>query len=259
MNSELSRTHVAILFIIVTTLITAMGDGGQSRNNAWSKEKVFIATEDDFRLAGMLYKAKGTKTPAILLIHQCDIDRLGNETGFEKLADTLSRLGMTTLLYFQRGYGESVDVDISKMENAAIMEKYNKFHGGDANRVWQYLLSLEGVDSARVAIGGASCGGRISIRTASKNRNAKAIVLLSASMGAPVLDLIHSVKSPLLSVAAQHDQYAYISTTTAFEFSQSEESKLIVVKGSDHGLPILNKHPFVEGEIVNFLQNALSN
>ncbi|HYG04691.1 MAG TPA: alpha/beta hydrolase [Chryseosolibacter sp.] len=238
-------------FVLVLALLKAY-DATALQAPDYELQKHIVTTRDGAKLETTFFKVKSRYAPVVLLIHQCDVDKSLGRTGFENIADTLAKTGINVMFYLQRGYSAAIDNEAETTRtNSGDRVK-------DAEDVWNYLKSLNHVDSTRVALGGASCGGRVCIGLASEKPNlAKGIMLLSTGMSEPLYRQLPLLDLPLLCITAHDDGLAYNSTLRAFDSTKNAESKLLIVKGELHGAVLMDSHPAVLGQIIHFFQQTL--
>jgi len=114
------------------------------------KKDVDIKAPDGAQLKGTYFSA-GRPGPAILLLHQCNMDR----HAWDGLAEDLAGNGFHVLTVDFRGFGESGgEKPTDPAQRSAAREKWP----GDVDAAYAYLTGQKGVDQAQVAVGGASYG-----------------------------------------------------------------------------------------------------
>jgi dienelactone hydrolase len=211
--------------------------------------QVTIESADKFLLKAKYYSS-GKTGPGILLLHQCD--RRGPLTGYEQLAERLTREGFNVLVPDSRGFGESRD------------EQYQDFHSQmsliepkvpqDVEAVYNFLSSRKEVDKTKVGLAGASCGVRQAIRLAATRPEVRALVFISGSYSptGPIAEVYNKLTNiPVLSMYSERDRFGTpAAMRDSFERSKNEYSKLLVYKGDGHGTPLLTQDKNLEQEIV---------
>lgn len=119
--------------------------------------------------------AKGKKCPAVVLVAGSGPNDRNESVfmhkPFEVIADYLTRNGYIVIRYDKRGVGKSTG-------SYAVATTYD--FADDANAVFEYLRTVEGVDTKKVGIVGHSEGGIIAPMVAQKNPNVNYIILLAA-------------------------------------------------------------------------------
>src|SRR5215472_16035141 len=128
------------------TLMLSLGLAAQSQ-----KKDVDIKAEDGSTLKASYY-SPGQPGPAILLLHQCNMDR----HAWDGIAKDLAGEGFHVLTVDYRGYGDSGGEKYANADQrrASMKEKWP----GDVDAAFGFLMAQKGVDKSRVGAGGASCG-----------------------------------------------------------------------------------------------------
>ncbi|MBZ5579119.1 MAG: alpha/beta hydrolase [Acidobacteriia bacterium] len=140
------------------------------------KKDVDIQAADGTNLKGS-YFTPGRPGPAILLLHQCNMDR----HAWDGLAQDLADAGFHVLTFDFRGFGDSGGKSTDAAERRKVMqEKWP----GDVDTAYAYLLQQKGVDQARVVAGGASCGVTQSSDLAARRHEIHTLMLLSGQASA---------------------------------------------------------------------------
>lgn len=214
-------------------------------------KEVHIASVDGMNLRGVYYDASQTG-PGVLLLHQCD--REGIPTGYEKLAVMLSERGFHVLTLDFRGYGGSRNEKYTG-EN---WQEAGTFFPGDTETAYQFLTAQPKVDKTRMALVGASCGGRQAVLLAARHREIQALVLLSGSIRNPLEEALAQIRDrPVFCVASDGDSTAARAMKQVFDGSQRKESRFLLYKGNDHGTPLFVHDLKLEGMIVEWFEAHL--
>jgi dienelactone hydrolase len=216
---------------------------------------VDIVAPDGFTLRATYWEA-AAPGPGVLLLHQCNRDR----HSWDALARSLSAAGLHVLALDFRGFGDSVG------EGAASFREQGQalwpLYEGDVDRAMDFLVSLPHVDSKRIGVVGASCGGSQALLLSSRNESVKALVFLSSSLpwlGAEDIAVFERTRDvPLLGIAADGDEQALEKTRQIFGNSRHEKSRLVLYKSDLHGVPLFDHDPALAGTIVDFLVRSLS-
>ena len=122
------------------------------------------------------YLSPGQPGPAMLLVHQCNMDR----TSWSGIASQLVDAGVHVLTLDLRGFGDSGGAPLRETGFQTFMQH----SPGDVDVAFDYLAGQSGVDGARVAAGGASCGAMLTADLAAR-RPVKALMLLSGPPATP--------------------------------------------------------------------------
>lgn len=214
------------------------------------KKDVTLKTSDGVTLKGT-YLSPGGPGPAILLLHQCNMDR----HAWDGLAGDLAKAGFHVLTFDFRGYGDSggklTDADARRKQQ---QEKWP----GDVDAAYSYLLAQNGVDKSRVAVGGASCGVGQASGLASRRHDIKALMLLSGNASDAAKDYIAKTTSlPVFGAASEDDKGPAAGIKDAVGASKNPQSVLKIESGTEHGVPMFAKHSDLEPMIVNWLKTQL--
>src|SRR5580704_9793460 len=135
------------------------------------KKDVDIQAGDGVNLKGTYFSA-ARPGPAMLLLHQCNMDR----HAWDGLAADLAANGFHVLAIDYRGFGESGGSKSTDPDTrAANRQKWP----ADVDAAFDYLKSQKGVDQSRIAVGGASCGVTQSSDLAARHHEIRALLLLS--------------------------------------------------------------------------------
>jgi dienelactone hydrolase len=211
--------------------------------SAGEKKDVDLKAEDGTTLKAS-YFSPGKPGPAILLLHQCNMDR----HAWDGLANDLVGAGFHVLTVDFRGFGDSGG---AKNGGAAERQKWPS----DVDAAYDYLIAQKGVDKARVAAGGASCGVTQSSDLAARHPEIKALVLLSGSASDAAKSHIgEAAKLPVFGAASDGDTNAAKGIKDAVSASKNAHSTLKIYSGTEHGVPMFAKNPELEPLIVSWLK-----
>jgi len=215
------------------------------------KKDVDIKASDGTNLKGS-YFSPGRRGPAILLLHQCNMDR----HAWDSLANDLAASGFHVLTIDYRGYGESGGHFSNPEERRQIVQ--GKWPS-DVDAAYAYLTVQKGVDKARIAAGGASCGVTQSSNLATRHHEIKALMLLSGVATNEARAYISSTPSiPVFGAASEGDAAAAKGIKEAVEASKNPHSTIKIYQGTEHGVPMFAKHSDLEPMIVSWLNAQLA-
>lgn len=190
------------------------------------------------------YFSPGKPGPAMLLLHQCNMDR----HAWDGLAKDLADAGFHVVTLDYRGYGESGG-------DRAQREKWP----GDVDAAYAYLLAQKGVDKTHVAAGGASCGVTQSSDLATRHHEVKALMLLSGQPSeAAKAYLLATPAIPVFGAASEGDTGAAKGIKEAVESSKNPHTTLKIYSGTEHGVPMFAKNAELEPMIVGWLKTQLA-
>lgn len=226
------------LFAIAAMLACAAGLSAKVQ-----KKDVEIKAADGVMLKGN-YFASGRSGPAMLLIHQCNMDR----HAWDGLAMDLASSGISVLTYDNRGFGDSGGSKADRQKWAA-----------DVDAAYAALLAEKGVDSTRTAVGGASCGVTMSSDLAARHPEINALMILSGRASDEAKAHIASDTAlAVFGAASAGDTGAAQGIRDAEGASKNPRSVLKIYEGNEHGVPMFDKHSELEPMIVAWLKAQLS-
>jgi len=228
---------------LAITLAFAAGLTAASVQKDFQKKDVDIKAPDGVTLKGAYFSAR-RRGPAILLIHQCNMDR----HAWDGLAGDLAAGGINVLTYDTRGFGESGGTKAERQK-----------WPGDVDAAYEYLLKEKGVDASRIAVGGASCGVTMSSDLAARRPEIHALLILSGIASDAAREHITSDTSlAVFGAASAGDSRAAQGIREAEGASKNPKSMLKIYEGTEHGVPMFAKHPELEPMIVAWLKTELS-
>jgi dienelactone hydrolase len=239
----MTRIVAASLFV---GLLTA-GVSGQVK-----KADVDIKASDGVVLKGS-YFSPGRPGPAVLLLHQCNMDR----HSWDGLANDLAGAGIHVLTFDFRGYGDTGDKPAdAAARRTQVAEKWPV----DVDTAYSFLLSQSGVDKTSVAAGGASCAVAQAGSFASRHSEVKSIVMLSPAGDPGKAYIAQTPALAILGAATENDSIvatAPQNTKDAGEASKNPRSTIKIYPGTEHGVPMFGKNPDLEPMIVSWLKTQL--
>jgi dienelactone hydrolase len=218
------------------------------------KTDVDIQAPDGVNLRGS-YFSTGKSGPAMILLHQCNMER----HAWDGLAKDLADAGIHVLTVDFRTFGESGGgkVPFSVLARTIIPEKFP----GDVEAAYAFLLSQTGVDKTRVAVGGASCGVTESADLASRHHEIKTMMLLSGvASDAAKRYIAQAGDLAIFGAASEGDTAgpgAAAGIKAALGASKNAKSTLKMYEGTEHGVPMFAKNPDLEPMIVAWLRARL--
>ena len=213
---------------------------------------VDLQTSDGVNLKAS-YTSPGRTGPAMLLIHQCNMDR----SSWDAISSDLVADGIHVLALDLRGFGESGGEGLSSGFPTLLQKS-----ASDADLAFDYLISQSDVDATRVGVGGASCGGMISADLAvRKGNDIKALMLLSSPPSSNAIQ--NAANNPELAVFAAATKQDPITPGVAGALesmvngSANSSSVLRILGGTEHGLPMFSSNPTLQPELLNWLKEQL--
>ena len=213
---------------------------------------VDLQTSDGVNLKAS-YTSPGRTGPAMLLIHQCNMDR----SSWNTISSDLVSAGIHVLALDLRGFGESGGEGLAGGFPTLLQKS-----AGDADRAFEYLISQSNVDVSRVGVGGASCGGMISADLAAREgTRVKALMLLSSPPSSNAIE--HVANNPKLAVFAAATKQDPITRGVAgalesmVNSSANPGSVIRIFEGREHGLPMFSSNPTLQTELLAWLKEQL--
>jgi dienelactone hydrolase len=198
------------------------------------------------------YTSPGRPGPAMLLIHQCNMDR----TAWAGMSRQLVDAGVHVLTMDLRGFGDSGGEGMSGGFPNLLAKS-----AADLDMALAYLVGQTGVDGSRIGVGGASCGAMLTGDLPTRHDGITTLMLLS---GPPSETAIaHIATTPSLGVfgaAAENDQViAGVANVIkgAVDGSKNPRSTATIVGGTEHGLPMFDVNPELEPQLVSWLKTQL--
>jgi len=205
--------------------------------------------------------------PGVLLFHQSNRTR----TSWDDVPRQLAAAGVNTLTIDERGYGES----------GGKKEARERYHDGDLDAAFEYLVSQLGVQRDVIGAGGAGwLGVDDSVETARRHSaEVKSLVLMSGETLLPQLRFLRRASQlPGLFVVSDDDEYP--PTVEAMEWlydcSASPQKQFIHYTGpkapwlwyetsdvskvpstGSHGTDLFKRHPELPATIVDWFVTTL--
>jgi len=213
---------------------------------------VDLQTSDGVNLRAS-YASPGRTGPAMLLIHQCNMDR----SSWKAMSNELVTSGIHVLALDLRGFGDSGGEGLAGGFPSLLRKS-----AGDADLAFDYLISQADVDASRVGVGGASCGGMISADLAARKGNRiKALMLLSSPPSSNAIqNAVNNSKLAVFAAATKQDAITP-GVAGALESmvngSANPSSTLRILDGTEHGLPMFSSNPTLRRELLNWLKEQL--
>ena len=213
----------------------------QSAFGAALRSNVDIQAPNGALLKGT-YHSPGQAGPAILLLHQCNMDR----RAWDVLTGDLTSTGFHVLTFDLPGFGET---KAGGFQVAFISE---------AEAAYAFLLSQTGVDKNRIAVGGASCGVDLAGDLALRHSEIRALMLMSGYVTGPAMSNIAAKPSiAVFGIVAENDPEGAAGIKDAVRASRNPLSTLKVYPGSEHGVPLFAVHPDLKPTLLEWLRSEL--
>ncbi len=200
------------------------------------------------------YTSPGRPGPAMLLIHQCNMDR----HSWDGLAAALVEAGIHVLAMDLRGFGDS---DGEPMRGREGFQNLMRKSPADLDLAYAYLVGQAGVDGSRVAVGGASCGAMLTADLSARHPGITTLMLLSGPPSAAAI--AHIAATPALGVFGAATENDGVTPgvgdviTRAVGGSKNPRSTAKIYGGTEHGLPMFDKNPELEPLLLSWLKTQL--
>jgi dienelactone hydrolase len=236
----MKRCTIAMVSILAFASVCAAGEV--------QKKDVDIKAPDGVSLKGT-YFSPDHKGPAILLLHQCNMDR----HAWDGLANDLASAGFHVLTVDFRGFGDS-----GATTDAAEREALRKKWPADVDAMFAYLLTQKGVDKSRLAVGGASCGVMQSSDLAARRHEIKAVIALSGPASDETKAYVAQHQDlAIFGAASESDANAVKGIKDLLAASKNPNSQVHIYAGTEHGVPMFAKNPELEPMIISWLKAQL--
>jgi dienelactone hydrolase len=236
----MKRCAIALTAVLAVVAVTSADT---------QKKDVDVKAPDGVNLKGT-YFSPGRGGPAVLLLHQCNMDR----HAWDGLAADLASAGIHVLTVDFRGFGESDGKPVDTAGRQALSAKWP----GDVDMMLTFLLAQQGVDKSRVGAGGASCGVAQSTALAVRHPEIKTLIELSGNATDETKSYITQTPSlAVLGAASEGDAGAAKGIKDLVESSKNPRSTLKIYAGSEHGVPMFSKNPELELLIVSWIKARL--
>lgn len=220
-----------------------------------SRKDVDISAPDGTKLRATFFAA-AKPGPGVLLLHMCNTTR----KSWQPVAVSLSERGVHVLTIDNRGFGESGG---PRFDGATpeVRQQLNEKWPGDFDAAYQFLISQPGVDKARIAFGGGSCGVNNAVKLGERHPDVRALVLLAGTTDAKGIEFIaEHPERPVFTAAAADDEYnsdaVQVMQWTA-DLSGNPRTKFSGFKDGKHGTEIFGPHPELVQQVVDFLVDTL--
>ena len=220
-----------------------------------SGKDIDITAPDGVKLRATFFAA-AQPGPGVMLLHMCNTTR----KSWQPVAKELSENKINALTIDNRGFGESGG---PRFEGASpeVMKELNQKWPADFEAAYDFLVAQPGVDKARIAVGGGSCGVNNAMKVAERHPDIKALVLLAGDTDLAGISYIaqHS-EVPIFTAAAGDDEYNPWTLELMHWFSEisgNPRTRFSGFKEGRHGTEIFGPHPELVHQIAAFLVDTL--
>ena len=200
-----------------------------------------IVASDGVELKATYYTSN-KPGPAILLLHQCNMDRRSWKT----LAIALAQHGIHVLTFDYRGYGETPNTGGGK--NLAT----------DIDAAMRMLISQPGVNKFRVGVGGASCGVNNAVELVRRSDKIKALMLLSGPTSEEGLKYLREHPGlAIFGAASSEEDFAVKAIRKMVATSTNPASTMRELHNAGHGAPMFSADPTLLLSVTDWMVKVL--
>jgi alpha-beta hydrolase superfamily lysophospholipase len=247
-------TLLSLLFFVPSSLAQTgtRGGGSEGASVAGVEKTVRFDTTDGVTIVGSYYPQKQAGRPSVLLLHM-----LGrNRTTVAETARHLQEEGFNVLAIDLRGHGESTQGKNGPVRVEAFLSSDYAAMDRDVDAAVKYLRDQLG-EGNKLAIVGGSIGANLALRKGAADPDIAAVVLLSPSLdyrGIVTTDAITRYKDhPVFILTSENDTWSYEGAKKIAE-GISADKEFKVLPGRSHGTAILQSHPEIEKEVIDWLK-----
>jgi dienelactone hydrolase len=239
----------SLSFVLFAVTITIQATDSQAT-------ELTFTTEQGFALKADYYQPEKAEQRAVLLLHQCNLDR----SMYDGIGKGLSQRGIHALSLDFRGFGGSIDdeTDMKKFGRSRFMS-YFKHWPKDVQLAYDFLRKKVGKDGI-IGVIGASCGGR-QAKILTENNPINAMSFFSSAVvhndkEDTITDYKAIANKPTLFISAEEDG-TFDGTKRGFTLNENVKSKFISYKGTAHGYPLLEQDEYLAETIVDWFDRNL--
>jgi dienelactone hydrolase len=198
------------------------------------------------------YHAAARPGPGVLLLHDCNRER----SAWSGLAAAAAARGYHVLALDYRGYGESAG---QRLQNPQEQQQLiDTKWPVDIDAAFAWLIAQQGVDRARIAAAGASCGVNQAVHLARRHPEVRTVVLLSGPVNAAGRAHLKSAAwMPILAAASHDDGDAAATMRWVLDWSRNPANKLVEYKTAGHGTDMLPAEKSLQPAILDWLDAHL--
>jgi dienelactone hydrolase len=189
-----------------------------------------------------VYTSPGKAGPAVVLLHQCNMDR----KAWDGLAAALRDRGVHSLAFDYRGTGD----------NRGLAADHGRL-AGDFDAALEALRSQPGVDATRIAAAGASCGVDRAVQLARRTGRIRALALLSGPTSDEGLAYIRTSGLAVFFAFSADEGGPLPAVQRGVEASANRASTTRVLEHAGHGVEMFRAHPELLTEVVGWLAEVL--
>lgn len=214
--------------------------------------KINIRTTDDKNIVGNLFE-KQKPQGWVLFLHAMQ----ATKASYISLAENLQKAGYEGLAIDFRGHGNS-DEGPEGYVNFSDEQQQEKIN--DVNASVAYLKT-RGAATENISVVGASIGANLALQYASSESQLGKIVLLSPGLnyrGVTTKNFVTALRNnqSILFVGSEDDDYTAEAVNELFGLTPEGVTKQkIILKDGGHGTTMLERHPELLENIINFIKS----
>lgn len=228
LNREVNAMKKILATACALTILALPGTGADRKD-------VSFKAADGLALKAT-YFSPGRPGPAILLLHQCNLER----NGWNNLGARLADAGFHVLFFDYRSYGQRAK------------------WGPDMEAALDWLGSQAGVNKEVVGVAGASCGVYFALLLAQHHPQVKTLVLLSGPADDAGKTFVQDSQAlPILGAASEEDSPSFENIKALVALSKNPTSKFLAFQGAGHGAKMFGKEKDLEPTIVDWFRARL--
>lgn len=221
----------------------------------WTQaEEITLVTEDNFHLPATVLEPTIKNGAGLVLIHQGGSNR--GEWAF--MHDKLLAAGYVILSYDVRGMGDAPNIS----EDGKVIENIYNAPGQatlDVRAAIKHVKEIEGINSERIGILGASIGGNLAA-VASAQMGIKTAVAISGKTEA-VQNLAGDPNIKMKSIyyisSMESDGARAMWAEEMFNLTDSPREIAVTPEESGHGVTILKDTPVLQDQIIGWFERNL--
>lgn len=241
------------IFILAGCFLLCISGGFSPALQEDSSRDINLTTQDNVNLVGTYYAPPNGDSPAVLLVHGMNRNRLDWE-GFARLLQTN---GYGVLTIDLRGHGDSMQQGDRLIRWVSFSDEHFRRMLMDVASGIQFLKNRADIDSYMIGIVGTELGANLALNYASQNRQIGAVVLISPGLNYRGMSSVGAITSyrmrPILLIASEEDVYSAFSANELYSLAQGIKD-LKTYRNAGHGNRLLWKEEGAGGMIMEWLK-----
>jgi dienelactone hydrolase len=222
-------------------------------STAAAQTAVDIKAPDGVGLKASYYPA-ARSGPGLLLLHACNKDR----SSWTDIAKAAAAKGIHVLALDFRGFGESGGPRFGNFQQQ--QGTIDSLWPGDVDAAFSWLSAQSGVDNARIAAAGASCGVNQAVLLARRHPEVRTVVLLSGGVTQPGREYLRDASwLPVFAAASHGDAGAVQTMRWALGWSRNTANTFLEYKAAGHGTDMFAAEKALQPAVLTWLEKHLQN